>query len=417
MNTVHYSMTVRPHEWEIAPGRSVAAWTYEGSVPGPTIEAEVGDELVVEVTNELPEPTTIHWHGIRLPAPMDGTDLTQRPIQPGETFEYRFTVPDAGTFWYHPHWNESVQMERGLYGALVVRGADEPMVDGERVLVLDDMHLDRNGNFKPFGGMIQRHNGRQGAFRLVNGKQEPELTMSAGQVERWRIVNAASARFVRLSIGGRTFRLIGTDGGLVERPIERSEILITPGERVDLLVGPFSEGETVPIEALPYNRGIKQKRAERFATLEVGAAVASVARVPERLREIPALVSRDTQANRAVRLGGKMNLRRGVDFMIDGEVHKHEHRPVVVGEVQVWDVVNETPIDHPFHLHGFFFQILEEDGQEPEVRAWKDTVNVKAKSTVRIAWLPDDRPGSWMYHCHILEHAEAGMMAHFEVVS
>src|SRR5687767_604864 len=134
-------LEARPADVEIAPGRTVHAWTYNGQLPGPTIEARVGDTIVVRLTNRLEEPTTIHWHGVRLPAAMDGTQVVQQLVAPGETFEYRFTVPDAGTFWYHSHHNETVQMERGLYGALVVRGVSEVAVDRERVLMLDDMKL------------------------------------------------------------------------------------------------------------------------------------------------------------------------------------------------------------------------------------------------------------------------------------
>jgi FtsP/CotA-like multicopper oxidase with cupredoxin domain len=133
---------------------------------------------------------------------MDGTQAVQPSVQPGETFVYRFTPPDAGTFWYHPHTNETEQMEKGLYGALLVRGADEPTVDREQVLVFDDLKLDRRGRIAKFGGLKQRHDGREGNVRLVNGRAEPELTIAAGHIERWRIVNASSARYVRLSIGG-----------------------------------------------------------------------------------------------------------------------------------------------------------------------------------------------------------------------
>ena len=118
---------------------------------------------------------------------------------------------------------------------------------------------------------------------------------------------------------------------------------------------------------------------------------------------------------RTVTLGFKLSLRRGLDFVVNGERHHHD-QPVKVGELQVWDIVNDTLMDHPFHLHGFFFQVLEVNGEPPAFRSWEDTVNVPPRSRVRIAWLPDDRPGEWMYHCHILEHHAAGMMAHIEVV-
>ena len=130
-------------DWEFLPGRTVRAWGYNGQVPGPTIQGRVGDVLEVRFTNRLPEPTNIHWHGLRVPAAMDGTESVQSPVAPGATFVYRFRLPDAGTCWYHPHINETEQLERGLAGALVVRGSDEPRLDRERNRVLDDVRLDK----------------------------------------------------------------------------------------------------------------------------------------------------------------------------------------------------------------------------------------------------------------------------------
>ena len=397
---VAVKLAARETGWEYAPGRSVAGNTFNGQVPGPTIEAEVGDTLVVELINELSEPTTIHWHGLRVPADMDGTESVQRAVEPGESFEYRFVVPDAGTFWYHSHVNETEQLERGLYGALIVRGPDEPVVDGERVLHLDDLKLDEAGDLAPFGDPHEHHAGREGDVRLVNGEQEPELEFAAGQVERWRIVNAANTRFVRLSIGGRPFTIVGSDGGLVTAPVEATEVLITPGERVDLAVGPFDEGELIEVEGLPYDRGKGETPRERFATLRVGPSAPSQASIPARLRQIERLAA-DAAPTRTIDLKALMH----------GGHHQRDE-PVRVGELQVWELVNETSQDHPFHLHGFFFQVLDETAP-----AWKDTVNVPRKSRATIAWLPDDRPGEWMYHCHILEHHAMGMMAHFQVVS
>jgi FtsP/CotA-like multicopper oxidase with cupredoxin domain len=200
-------------EWQFAEDRKIRAFAYNGEVPGPLIEAEVGDTVEVRLTNSLPQATTIHWHGVRVPAHMDGTEAVQAPVEPGGTFEYRFVVQDAGTFWYHSHTNETEQLERGLYGGLVVRQADEPIFDGERVLILDDLKLDADDEVAPFGDEHEHHAGREGDVRLVNGALEPELEIPAGTVERWRIVDAANTRFVRLSIGGKPFRIIGTDGG------------------------------------------------------------------------------------------------------------------------------------------------------------------------------------------------------------
>lgn len=409
-------LEAREIDWEFAPGKLTRAWAFGGQVPGPTIEAQVGDVLEIRLINHLPEPTVVHWHGLRIPADMDGTERSQRPVPPGETFTYRFRVPDAGTFWYHSHFNEIVQLERGLYGALIVRAADEPVFDADRTLVLDDVELEKDGGIKAPGWWIESHDGREGSTRLVNGRQEPEIRMAAGQMERWRIVNAASARYVRLSLGGRPFTIIGSGGGLIPSPVSAKEVLLCTADRAEIVVGPFAEGETLRLETMPFNRGAfkSHRRAERFATVRVGAAAPSIARMPGRLREIEPLVTGPVTPTREVRLGFGLGRKHGVEFNINREQHHHD-APVRVGELQVWDVLNRSPIHHPFHLHGFFFQVLEVNGEPHDRLSWEDTVNVPSFGRVRIAWLPDDRPGGWMYHCHILEHHAAGMMGHFEV--
>ncbi|HJP85720.1 MAG TPA: multicopper oxidase family protein [Gemmatimonadaceae bacterium] len=415
-SVVKVDLEARETEWEFVPGYKTRAWGFNGQVPGPTMEARVGDVLEIRFTNNLPEPTTIHWHGLQIPAAMDGTDMVQHPIMPGETFTYRFKLPDAGTFWYHPHMNETVQLERGLYGAIVVRGANEPRFDAERVLVIDDVKLDSKGEIKPPGWWLEHHDGRQGPTKLINGRKEPELTIAAGQVERWRIVNASSARYVRLSLDGRPFTLIGTDGGLIDAPVTMHEVLLTPADRAEIAVGPFTEGEVINLNALRYDRKTAARaRDETFGTIRVGPVAPSHVEIPARLRDIEPLADRSATPNRECHLGFKMSLKHGVDFTINNEAH-HRDRPVKVGELQVWDVVNDTLMDHPFHLHGFFFQVIEVNGEPPAFRSWEDTVNVPPKGRVRIAWMPDNRPGEWMYHCHILEHHASGMMAHFEVV-
>ena len=403
--TIGLELEAREVDWEFAPGRKIRGFGYNGEIPGPTIEAEVGDTLEIRLSNRLPQATTIHWHGIRLQADMDGTQAVQPAVEPGGTFEYRFVVPDAGTYWYHSHTNETEQLERGLYGGLIVRGPDEPTFDGERTLILDDLKLGPDGDVAPFGDEHEHHAGREGDVLLVNGEQQSELQIPAGTIERWRIVDAANTRYVRLAVGGRPFTIIGSDGGLLTRPLAAEEVLITPGERVELAVGPFDENEEIEIEALPYDRGKGETERATLATLRVGPAAPSHAHIPDALRQIDPLVSADAEPTRMIDLKALMH------------AGKHQRAdPVRVGELQVWDLVNETGQDHPFHIHGFFFQILRQDGDAAPVAVWKDTVNVPRKSRTRIAWLPDDRPGEWMYHCHILEHHEMGMMAHFAVV-
>ena len=314
-----------------------------------------------------------------LPASMDGTGDVQKPIQPGETFEYRFVVPDAGTFWYHSHHNETVQVERGMYGGIVIEDETDPVTDGEKVFLIDDMKLTMDNQFKKggfVGRWIERHDGRQGDTLLISGKEAPVIEMHAGQIERWRFINSSSARYFHLYLGGRSFKIIGTDGGLLEHPRTVTEVLLTPGERIDIVVGPFAEGETFAIESLAYNRMtfLKAKR-EPFATVQVGVPKPSVAVIPDTLRVIEPLAPQDAPVTREVTLSVNPSLKHGIDFKVNSEMHGAD-KPVMVGELQVWEVANTSFMDHPFHLHGFFFQVLEENGKAPEYRAWKDTVNL-----------------------------------------
>jgi FtsP/CotA-like multicopper oxidase with cupredoxin domain len=413
---IHVTLDARETAWAITSDTVVPAWGYNGVVPGPVIVGNVGDTLVVRLINHLPEPTSIHWHGLRLPSAMDGTESVQRLVEPGEAFEYRFVLPDAGTFWYHSHHNETVQLERGLYGALIVLAANEPQLDADRVFVFDDVKLDRRGRIaKP--ALFDRHSGREGDVLLINGQTQPHYEIAAGQTERWRIINAASARYVRLSLGGRPFRIIGSDGGLLESPVTVTETLLTPGDRVELAVGPFDdEGAEIAIESLPYRRtAVKRPRYLKWGTLHVGSRKSSRVTQLGQLTTIePLLSGGPIQPTRSVRLGARMTL-HGHDWLINGEQH-HRAEPVKAGELQIWNIVNETGMDHPFHLHGFFFQVVAIDGDPVRPTSWEDTVNVVAKQSVTIAFRADARPGEWMYHCHILEHHAAGMMGHFEIV-
>ncbi len=416
---VEYNFEASEFNWDIAPGKTIKAWGFNKQLPGPELRAHVGDTLLVRVTNNLNEATTIHWHGICLPSTMDGTDSVQKPIEPGESFEYRFIVPDAGSFWYHAHTNETFQMERGMYGALIVDGDTDPVVDGEKIFMIDDMKLDENNEFtKPtwfVPRIVERHDGRQGNTLLLNGKEDLVINAHGGQTERWRFINSSSARYFHLYLGGKEFKIIASDGGLLEHPLTVTEALITPGERIDIAVD-FREGETFAIESLAYNRMtfLKPKR-ETFATVKVGENKSSKAFIPETLRKIESLAPQDAEVNRKIKLSVGPSLTEGLSFLVNGKTHVNDN-PVKVGELQVWEVSNTSLMDHPFHLHGFFFQVIEENGKVPAYKAWKDTYNLKPRTNIKIAWMPDNRPGTWMYHCHIIEHHAAGMMASFDVI-
>ena len=418
--TVVYELTASEFQWNITEGKTIKAWGFNEQLPGPTLKANIGDTMVIRIKNNLAEPTIVHWHGLRIPASMDGTGAVQDPIQPGETFEYRFELPDAGTFWYHSHANETVQVERGMYGALIVDDPNDPVTDGERIFMIDDMKLNSRNEFTEPSWFIprimERHDGRQGNTLLINGKERPVINLHAGQMERWRFINSSSARYFYLYMGGKSFQIIGTDGGLIEHPRTVTEVLITPGERIDIVVGPFNEGESFLIESLPYNRMtfLKAKR-EVFATVQVGESKVSIADIPDTLRVIETLAQQDAPITRKIKFSVGPSLKNGMNFLVNDKIHVDDE-PVMVGSLQIWEVSNSSLMDHPFHLHGDFFQVIEENGKAPEFKAWKDTYNLTPRSKIKLAWMPENRPGTWMYHCHILEHHEAGMMANFEVV-
>jgi FtsP/CotA-like multicopper oxidase with cupredoxin domain len=421
--TLEIELVAAPGRWEIAPGQSIDGYAYNGTVPGPLIQARAGDTLVVHFRNELPEPTTIHWHGLRVPADMDGGPHSQAPIPPGGSFEYRFTLPDAGTFWYHPHVAEATQMERGLYGAIVVRpaaGDVEPEVDTEAVLVLDDLTLDASGALAPFGGLLEEHGGREGAVQLVNGRLTPTIEARAGERQRWRIVNAGSARFYRLTLAGSTFTILGTDEGRAGAPSTATELFLVPGDRIDVLVDVAGEpgGElALTNERYPRGHGSGVYVPMRVATIALDPRAPLDALAPFTWsREIERLDDEGATPREIVFDESIDPVTETVTFTINGEsfpdVTAIDSR---VGALEVWDLVNESEMDHPFHLHGFFFQVLSRDGVREETPSWEDTIDLRGDERVRVAFRIDDRPGMWMFHCHILEHVEHGMMGMIDV--
>jgi FtsP/CotA-like multicopper oxidase with cupredoxin domain len=254
------------HDWEISPGTVAHGYAFNGQAPGPVIEARVGDTLLVRFTNLLPEPTTIRWHGLPEPAAMNGSELAADPVPPGGRLQYQLHLPHAGTFWYHSPIAATTQSNRGLRGALVVRDPEEPAFDGERVLLFDDLQLNRRGQLAAPDQLLRYERGPQGEVLLVNGVLEPKMQLVAGQVERWRLVNTTSARHLRLSLGGHRCHLIRTDGSTLHAV---DEVLMNPGDRFDLAVGPLPSGETVVLEALPYDRRAGESPHRTLATLYV----------------------------------------------------------------------------------------------------------------------------------------------------
>jgi FtsP/CotA-like multicopper oxidase with cupredoxin domain len=400
---------------EFIDGYSTPAWTYGGTVPGPLIRAKLGDRVIVHFKNSLPEPTSIHWHGLRVPNEMDGVPgVTQDPVESGGDFRYEFTVNDAGTYWYHPHINSAAQVGWGMYGPIVVDDPNDPESFGDDlVLVMSDMGLTDFGEFLPAdtGGEFGDLFGREGTVVLVNGKILPRLKVRKGKQQRWRVINAARARYYNLRMPGHTLIRLGGDNGLAARSEERYSVVLVPGERGDIVFTPNDEpGTTNVLKWVPVDRGFSSMfNRPRIDMLEIETVDLPAVRpevIPEQLRRIDPIDVAEAQ-ELTLDLTIDTDFNKQVVMGINGIPYwKVVPIQAAVGQTHIWHLVNDTSFAHPFHLHGYFFQVLD-DTRTPE---WKDTVDVPANSDLRIAVRFDDRPGMWMYHCHILDHAESGMM-------
>lgn len=235
-NVVEVSLTAGRTAHSFLSGTTAPVYAYNGSIPGPLLRAKVGDRVIVHFKNDLPEPTTIHWHGLRIPDQMDGSPRVHDPVKPGAEFTYDFTVPDAGSYWYHPHVQAPVQVEMGLYAPIVIFDPkNDPTYDAERFLVLDDIRIEKNGKVSPESSMDGMMGGRFGNVLLTNGKPAKEATASAeqGTIERWRIVNSANARTMQIGLEGASFRVIATDGGLLPEPYATKRLVVAIGQRFD----------------------------------------------------------------------------------------------------------------------------------------------------------------------------------------
>lgn len=421
-NIVEVTLEARVATLEIAPGVRSEAWTYNGGLPGPLIRVRRGDRLIVHFTNRLPQSSTVHWHGVQVPIEMDGVPgASQPPVEPGGAFTYDFVVPDAGLFWYHPHVMSAAQVGFGLYGPLLVEDPDDPVkVADELVLVLSDIAMDEGGalHSADSGGILGSLLGREGNHVLVNGRIRPTLTVRDGALQRWRIVNSAKSRYFELVLGdGQPFELIGVDGGYMEYSVKRWTIVLGPGERADVLVAPRLDGRNVTLITNPFNRGFGStefRSAEDLIVFEPAKLPkAPAAELPSVTRDIPPMsavgatpIAIDLAMTKAQGLTG---------FVIEGgPFWRKSAVRAAVGETQLWTITNKAIWAHPIHLHGFFFQEVDEKGVPLSPRAWKDTIHVAVDATRRFL-VKFDRPGSWMYHCHILDHAEAGLMSTVDV--
>ncbi len=390
----------------------------EGSVatvPGPMIEATQGNRLIVHFRNELSDrESSIHWHGLRLPIEMDGVEA----IAAGASFDYDFTLLDAGWFWYHPHIETDEQIELGLQGQLLVRGANEPAIAVERTFVLDDVDVDDRGQLRIEPSHDDLALGRRGDTLLVNGKPPGSIVAAPGSVERWRVVNTSNGRFFDLQLDGIALRVIGWDGGLIPQPYDVDHLVIAPGERYDVVVAlDRPRGRALTLQTLEVQRGHGGVDAGPLGLVRIELDGAAIPRdeVPTAGPSITKLPVSPQTMSRRFALSESLDGPQGAVFFINNQ-RWPLNTPVDVrlGDVEIWEVVNEAEAEHPVHVHGHFVQVLDRDGVPETQLGWKDTFVIGPKSTVRAA-LRYDAPGMWMFHCQIPEHAELGLTADIDV--
>lgn len=418
---VEVSLEAKLETVAVPGGPSLTLWTFNGQVPGPTIRVRKGNELRVKVKNSLPEPTTIHWHGVRVPNRMDGTEMVQKPIEPGATFVYDYVLKDEGTYWYHPHVKSSPQVGFGLYGALIVEPELPDGLPEDLPIVLSDLSVDKDEKLAPgnesggFGDFF----GREGKYVLVNGRVSAKVTMRSGLGQRWRFVNAARARYFSLAFPGLEVHRIGGDGGRMEKSIKIQNTLLVPGERAEFfVVATGAAGSVTNVENKSYDRfhaGASPGTSTPLFQVSVSADAAVSKEVPPaKLVTIPR-IDVSSLKERPFEFS-QVPLNAPTGFGINGKQMK-DLEPFVAqrNTDELWTVTNASGMDHPFHLHGFFFQVVKFNGVAPPVLEWKDTINLIPKDTMQIAVQFDNRPGMWMFHCHILDHADAGMMAMLNV--
>ncbi|MDP2710621.1 MAG: multicopper oxidase domain-containing protein [Solirubrobacteraceae bacterium] len=423
-----FDLDLRSGRSELLPGTRTETWGVNGPHLGPTLRASRGDTVLMRVRNRLPEATTLHWHGMHLPAHADGSP--HQPVAPGATWMPSWKIDQpAATLWYHPHPHDRTadHVYRGVAGLWILDDPQARMAElPERYgvddipLILQDKRLDDDGRLD-FGQHAISPIGRLGDTVLVNGTHDPHLRVRHRRV-RLRLLNASTARVYNVGFADdRDFTLVGTDSGLLERPERVRRIQLSVGERAELVVA-VRPGERIVLRSHPPELGtdVFNNRfaggADTLELLELRAAETLVEgpEPPARLADHERL---DLAAARTRRfeLSGSASINgRRMDMDRIDDV-------VALGSTEIWEVHNRAGIPHNFHVHDIHFRVLGEGGRRPpaHLRGWKDTVYVAPGETVRFAARFTDYADPrtpYMFHCHILEHEDRGMMGQFVVV-
>jgi len=433
-----YTLVMEETPVEVLPGTTTQAFTFNGGIPSPTLRVKQGKTVRIAVVNRLNQPTTIHWHGIRIDNAMDGVPgLTQPPIQPGETFIYEFEVPDAGTFWYHPHFNSLEQLSKGLVGALIVEEKELPAFDAEVVLGLKDWLLNDDGSYKPF--TTPRNAARMGTLgnvKAVNGKQKPVYEIPAGGAVRVRLLNMDNTRVYTISLKDQLpdARVISSDGMPFVEPQPLDGYAIGAGMRIDLgLIAPEKVGEEIVIydrkgrfhfeicrlRTVENSKAIAKAKAKAIPVLPANPIPEPDLENAEKLKfvfEWEGALSPTDASGKTDHVFWTIN-RRAWEGHHHGDSGHDMPAPLATLEKDksyIIELRNSTPHHHPIHMHGEIFTVLESN-KKNIVPHQADTVLLGKDEVVQIA-LKATNPGKWMFHCHVIEHMKTGLMGYIEIV-
>jgi len=423
---IHFDLTAQRGTVGVVPGTPTETWGFNGPYLGPTIVAASGDDVQVDFHNGLEEPTTVHWHGMHLPARADGGP--HQMVAPGDDWSPRWTVDQpATTLWYHPHPHGETERHvgRGLAGMFIVRDEAEAALSLPRdygvddiPVIVQDVRLDADGQLV---SDTRDYIGPVGDRLLVNGTVGPSLAVTT-DVVRLRLLNASPARIYNFALSDdRDLALIGTDGGLLERPFPTRAVQLSPGERAEVLVR-MAPGERITLQSRdvdlgggPGLGGLNGAR-DSFDVLELVAsdALNPVGTVPQTLVPMERLDDLDATGERRFVLDGKQINQQQMDLARIDEV-------VTVGDTEVWDVRNNMALPHSFHVHDVQFQLLSIGGEPPppELAGYKDTILLRPNTDYRLIMRFTDYTDPrtpYMYHCHLLQHEDQGMMGQFVVV-
>ncbi|GGJ79631.1 multicopper oxidase family protein [Pseudomonas matsuisoli] len=420
--TTHdYELIAAPFDLELVPGHTTQAWGYNGQVPGVELRVRQGDWLRVRFINKLDQETTIHWHGIRLPLEMDGVPyVSQAPVLPGEYFDYQFQCHDAGSFWYHPHTTSSEQLGRGLVGPLIVEEREPTGFAHERSLNLKTWHVDKEGAFTAFSVPREAaREGTRGRLTTINSVSIPTIDLPIGQVVRLRLFNLDNTVTYRLNLPDVDARVYAIDGNPVApRPLEE-EYWLGPGMRLDVAVR-MTDDVVRPLKNGPL----------RLASLRgVAPQAEEGADWPPALPPNP-IAEPDVERAELLRFNFEWSATLASEndqgpakyWQINGEAWDINDktcadRPIATLKKDghyIFELRNMAQYFHPIHLHGMTFKVLSSNRRKIEPY-FTDTYLLGKNETARVA-LVADNPGVWMFHCHVIDHMETGLMAAIAVV-